>query len=819
MGSTRPESAIKIIIFGSIFALGAGLFLYNFTFFKFATDEPYVVILGDVVRDNNFLVGHAEKSATTSLVGGAFFSYVIGAVTWITSDPRQIMLIFTLFNIGGFLLAIVYMARTMPPLFAVFAAILLVTTPGLIFNANRIWSVTALFPLVAMINVTLYLFIKRRKPHFFAMACGLTVITTLTHLSGVFLLPAMVGLAFIYRDSIGARWLGISVAIALFLSAPYIYFLLIGGGLDEIVNHIAAMGGIKGGQIGLSAPEYFSRYIVHPVYKIFDMTFASSSINYFKYIFGLKDFSSMVEWYAGPLAKPLYWLSLPIGFSFLAGWAAYLVWVARNCTFFSKEIEIKTCYPLPFQISGFLLTSVIAIFLLLRLSAWPHYFQILYPSIAILSAWPMFRLWRFIPMRVFFALVLVSHLTLSITLWSGIKESGGANSYRLTYEAQEQIRDAIWKVTPKGKVPQLFTFTRLFDLAAVYSMVGWENAIGHRPKEPVAVITGWDDYRKKTLWSVKNISQEINQRISLLEKAVKLIPEGATVLAHDSYSADMARRRHEFDNNMPFTTSPKINGWIKATALGAGPTMSVTPFTLLKNRPSISKFAGRNFPVNANGAEYVVLNISDPRKLNPVRNMWDKNALRHMLQNPRYGIWFHKEGVFIFKKDFAKTVDVNFYGEFIFSYPASEAPNQIGRNVLFSVEPHKTVRMADDKKDDPGFMAFGPYLALPEGEYEALFDVRIDEINNSAPIRLDVAGHKGSKILAQKEINESGGGEWQTFKLAFSVGEQGMDNLEFRAFFTGEGAVSLAKIRLKISDKKIEKYINNLKISLPKSTQ
>ena len=811
LGGARPKNAFETAIFGVIFALGASLFLYNYSFFKFSADEPYSIILGEAVRDNNFLVGHSEASVTTGLVSPAFYSYVMGVVTWATSDPSQVMLIFTLFNIVGFLVATIYMARSLPTALAVLATLIMVTTPGIIFNANRIWSISILFPFVVLLHVAIYNFIKFQKPHVFALACSIATVTLLTHLSGVFLVPAIVILAFSYRKVIGFKWLGISFAIALFLSAPYIYFIFSGGGLGKIINVISAMGGMEGGGESIDLQKYYSRYIAQPSQKIIHMAFASSSVNYYEFIFGSKEYMAMVKWYAGPFAKPLYWLSVTVGVSFLFGWVSYIVWAIRSRKLVSFDAEEEDHYPVAFQISGFMFTSVIMVFLILRLNTWPHYYQILHPSFAILSAWPAYRLWRVAPVRILFSICLASHILLTLILCSGIKESGYAKGYKTTFEMQKKIGEEVWNVTPDGKVPQLYTYMRISTLAAVYSMVGWENAIGNAKREPVVVILGWDDYRKKTIWSVRNIRDEIDQRLRLIEHAVSLIPEGATALAHDSYSAQVARDSLGNSILMPVTGSDKIKSWIKSTALGAESSDMATPYTLLNNRPHTRRYVGGDFPTNAGGAEYVILNLHDPRKLNPVRNLGDKNALRDMLRNPGYGLLFHEEGVFVFKKKFPKTLDADFYADFIFDYPVEETPKLTGVDALVSVDPRRTARIADEKNDDPDFMTFGPYITLPEGEYETLFDIRIETKNGEAPLQIDVTAQKGKVILAQKDISDDSGGQWQTVSLPFSVGKSGFADIEFRARFTGKGSATLSRIRLKATASATEEYMNNLK--------
>jgi len=81
----------------------------------------------------------------------------------------------------------------------------------------------------------------------------------------------------------------------------------------------------------------------------------------------------------------------------------------------------------------------------------------------------------------------------------------------------------------------------------------------------------------------------------------------------------------------------------------------------------------------------------------------------------------------------------------------------------------------------PGFLTFGPYRPLPAGAYVAWFRVR------GAGLRLDVATHRGQRILAQRAAEA--GPDWTDAVLPFAV--EHARPLEFRVFWDGrhEGAV------------------------------
>jgi hypothetical protein len=76
----------------------------------------------------------------------------------------------------------------------------------------------------------------------------------------------------------------------------------------------------------------------------------------------------------------------------------------------------------------------------------------------------------------------------------------------------------------------------------------------------------------------------------------------------------------------------------------------------------------------------------------------------------------------------------------------------------------------------PGFLTFGPYRPLPAGAYVATFRVRGDGL------RLDVASHRGQRILAERTVDA--GPDWVDATLPFVV--EHARPLELRVFWDGQ---------------------------------
>jgi hypothetical protein len=93
--------------------------------------------------------------------------------------------------------------------------------------------------------------------------------------------------------------------------------------------------------------------------------------------------------------------------------------------------------------------------------------------------------------------------------------------------------------------------------------------------------------------------------------------------------------------------------------------------------------------------------------------------------------------------------------------------------------------------DPPGFLSFGPYRALPAGQYTARFRAR------GQGLRLDVATDRGRRILAERALDP--GPEWTTIDLPFVV-ERGRP-LELRVAWDGKHAAEIDWVLVVAADR------------------
>jgi len=101
--------------------------------------------------------------------------------------------------------------------------------------------------------------------------------------------------------------------------------------------------------------------------------------------------------------------------------------------------------------------------------------------------------------------------------------------------------------------------------------------------------------------------------------------------------------------------------------------------------------------------------------------------------------------------------------------------------------------------DEPGFMAFGSYLRMITGQYTATFSLDASDVDPSALVaRIDVAANQGKRILAQQDIYARDfvtGGGYQPFSLSFPARDTWA--LEFRVYFTGQARLRLQAIQVR----------------------
>lgn len=102
------------------------------------------------------------------------------------------------------------------------------------------------------------------------------------------------------------------------------------------------------------------------------------------------------------------------------------------------------------------------------------------------------------------------------------------------------------------------------------------------------------------------------------------------------------------------------------------------------------------------------------------------------------------------------------------------------------------------KEDEPGHLVYGPYERFPQGEYEAVFRLKVNDNRIDKEVALLDVCARGSLYRAKKSIKATDflkGNIYQDFYLNFSNPDEER-NLEFRVWATGKGDLWADKVTL-----------------------
>jgi hypothetical protein len=191
-----------------------------------------------------------------------------------------------------------------------------------------------------------------------------------------------------------------------------------------------------------------------PIYwKLFREHLRISSFDFFRYYFR-HDFSQVLMKSAGPLRYILYPLSCSLIAFFTFSFFTYLLWLARFRKFFNLESETIKKYPLPFQISGFMIFIISSGYMVLRVQTPMHYFIILFPSYSIFLAFCAHRLWLYRLGRAIVFLSLVSTVLLLLAVFMFLDKAGGhPQEYGVSYRRLLEYKREIGGLMKKGECP------------------------------------------------------------------------------------------------------------------------------------------------------------------------------------------------------------------------------------------------------------------------------------------------------------------------------------------------------------------------------
>lgn len=122
-----------------------------------------------------------------------------------------------------------------------------------------------------------------------------------------------------------------------------------------------------------------------------------------------------------------------------------------------------------------------------------------------------------------------------------------------------------------------------------------------------------------------------------------------------------------------------------------------------------------------------------------------------------------------------------------------------GERFIDATAESDSVLIARAANDEPGYLAFGNYMTLKRGRYEASFRVKVGERVAAPVATLEVAFEKGRFVEVQKKLSGedfSAAGEWVEIVVPFEVSQKRVKDIEFRVLYEGNADLSLDNVTL-----------------------
>ncbi len=492
----------------------AGLVLFHFPSREFYYDSADQIEAGIQTRAARFLVDHGRPSGA-GVANPAYFSLFMGAVTWFTIDPQTITAMTAAVNVAALVALLWHLMAALPEGYGALAALVLVLTPSTIIYPTVLWEGSFLIPLAAVFWILAWRFAASPTA---GTLLGMTLAATLAsqnHQSGFFLFPTLGLLVLRSRRSLRPWVFPAAVALAGLLMAPYLYYLVRGGG---------------GGALG----HFLSYDWTIGLPLVLAVFLAAGTPLTIPFLFGF-DRPLLVDVFSralGPLTWPVLILSLLVTAAFAAGWLAYLLHAARNRMLIDTRDEAIRTMPIPFQVAGLAATVTAAAYLAASRYLWIKHLLILVPGAALLAAWPAWR-WRRLPAirLVAGASVASSGILLAAFLWSvrvsgGLPIHGGIQLYGPHYGTLVAAVREVLDQAGDRPVDLHFTGTWQSSLATIEAA---ERGDRRGAPVPVALNLWFDRGALRVRRQVIPLADRIDRHDLAVRRVAAGIPRGATV--------------------------------------------------------------------------------------------------------------------------------------------------------------------------------------------------------------------------------------------------------------------------------------------------
>ncbi|MDD5355574.1 MAG: glycosyltransferase family 39 protein [Candidatus Omnitrophica bacterium] len=423
----KKKSVFIAIYLAGIFAAAAVLRFYHLSFFEFKYDQLSAILLGNQARQAHFLVTHGMGSGV-GFDNPPFFIYLMAALTYFTNNPYLLTAFFTVLNLIALLMAIWYFCAFMPVTYALLSATLLAFSPAFTIYSSNIWAQCSLPIILILFSIIFCRFIQEEKPVYFVILNLLAGICAQIHMSGFFLFLALLILGFKYRLKIKKTHIFLIIGLLFIVFLPYIYHIFAEGGKGAVFAYAG-----KGKDIP---------------WNIFRSHLWMSSFDFFRSYFK-RDFFNVLWRSSGIWGLVLYPATFIISGLFTVGFILYVKFLIKGKRIFDKN---NLSYPLPFQVSGFLVSIVTLGYLIFQVRTPLHYLIVLFPSHAVITAFCAWRLWKYKIIRVGLVISVVATVFLMSAVLHFLNEAGGHPvAYGPSYKMLNDLGGKIKLLSQRGE--------------------------------------------------------------------------------------------------------------------------------------------------------------------------------------------------------------------------------------------------------------------------------------------------------------------------------------------------------------------------------
>ncbi len=468
---------IKVVLLILIFLFAFAIRLYQFSLFEYKNDQYFAIMQGNSSRSQHFLITHGMASGVR-IDNPPFFLYFMGSITAFTNSPYYLTLIFFCINIIALIISFIYFFSALPMVFAIITSALLAVSPAFTIYCSNIWAQCLLPFLMILFNVFLYKFVIKKRLADFIILVILACFAAQLHMTGFFLFSLLLILLIIYRKEADKRLILFSGVLSFLMFLPYLIHIFLEKEIFRLFSYATSV----------------ERNIP---WNVFREHLRMSSFDFFRYYFRY-DFDSVLGAAAGAGRFIIYSLTWILSAFFVFGFIAYLKWLIKGRKFFNTDVNSTKNYPIPFQVSGFMVTIITLCYLVFRIKTPMHYFIIFFPAYSIITGFSAIRIWKLAWGKAAVAAGIISTAVLLLSILAFLDKAGGHYyEYGLTYKKMVSLSKEVKGLLPAGYCPDLkinFLGEGKTDVEAAQNLINQElKCPGKSALLPVQINIQWDE--------------------------------------------------------------------------------------------------------------------------------------------------------------------------------------------------------------------------------------------------------------------------------------------------------------------------------------